>query len=121
MPSATLESCTVAGHAARVQVYVGVGLPGFDIVGCPGGQVRAIRDRVRGALLARGYDWPLLRITVLVSPSGTIWTGMDLPIALGILAATNQLDLPAGVHVGTVALDGTISPWSAALPVKENA
>lgn len=119
MPGFTVPSALRTGENASVHVHVAPGLPGFDIVGAPSGQVRAVRDRVRSALIALGWDWPLLRITVAVVPGPGAgiapWPGLDLPIALGVLAASGQLPLPAGVHVGTLGLDGTVAPPSSAL------
>ncbi len=70
------------------------GLPGFTIVGLPDAAVREARDRVRAALLSSGLSWPLRRVTVNLAPSGVrkCGAGLDLPIAVGLLVATGELD-----------------------------
>lgn len=108
-------TCSERGGNVSIAVHVGPGLPSFTVVGAPDGRCRAIRDRVRGALVSLGWEWPLQRITVSVVPGHALWPGMDLPIALGILDATGQQDLPPGVMVGTLGLDGSCQPPSSVL------
>lgn len=119
MPGCHVHSCLRDGAKASVRVNVDMGLPGFTIVGAPDATCRAVRDRVRAALTHLGWEWPLRRITVSVVPGPgagiSIWPGLDLPIALGILAATDQLELPAGVHAATLGLDGSTQPPTDAL------
>lgn len=76
----------------RVEADVANGLPGFDIVGLPATAVREARDRVRSAIRNSGFQFPLQRVTVNLAPAdlGKDGSGFDLPIALGILAATGQ-------------------------------
>jgi len=70
------------------------GLPGFTIVGLPDASVREARDRVRAAMLSSGFAWPLRRTVVNLAPSGLRkgGAGLDLPIAVGLLVATGELD-----------------------------
>ncbi|MEO8162576.1 MAG: magnesium chelatase domain-containing protein, partial [Ilumatobacteraceae bacterium] len=68
MRSATLLG--VQGRPLDVEVHVGVGLPGFTIVGQPDEACRESRDRVRAALLSSGLSWPNRRITVNLASSG---------------------------------------------------
>ena len=111
VPSAILLG--VEGLPVRVEVHVSDGLPGFTIVGQPDGTCREARDRVRAALLSSGLVWPRRRVTVNLAPSATrkMGAGLDLAIAIALLAASEQL--PAGVaddmaFVGELGLDGTI-------------
>jgi magnesium chelatase family protein len=81
------------GCPVSVEVHVSPGLPGFTIVGLPDAAVREARDRVRAALLSSGLSWPMTRVTVNLAPSGVrkAGAGLDLPIAVGLLVATDQL------------------------------
>lgn len=79
---------------------------------------------VRSALLALGWDWPVRRITVSVVPGPSagvdVWPGLDLAIAVGVLAASGQLEsAPSAVLVGTLGLDGSVAPPSPHLPRKD--
>ena len=91
--SATLGGAV--GRAVSVEVHVSNGLPGFTIVGLPDASVREARDRVRAALLSSGFAWPLRRTVVNLAPSGIRkgGAGLDLPIAVGLLVATGELDV----------------------------
>lgn len=82
------------GYIVRVEVDASNGLPGFDIVGLPDPAVREAKDRVRAALKNAGYDFPPRRVTVNLAPADMKKEGpvYDLPIALGILASTGQID-----------------------------
>jgi magnesium chelatase family protein len=77
----------------RVEVHLGPGLPALLLVGLPEAAVRESKDRVRSALTAAGFAFPAGRITVNLSPADLPKQGgrFDLPIALGILAASGQL------------------------------
>jgi magnesium chelatase family protein len=79
----------------EVEVHLGGGLPTFSIVGLPATAVKESKDRVRAALANSGFKWPEGRITVNLSPADLPKDGCryDLPIALGILAASSQLTL----------------------------
>lgn len=85
-------------HAPRVEVevHLGGGLPNFSIVGLPATAVKESKDRVRAALANSGFNWPPGRITVNLSPADLPKEGCryDLPIAMGILLATGQLEVP---------------------------
>src|SRR5882724_132349 len=84
-------------HAPLVQVEVslGAGLPSFSIVGLPATVVKESRDRVRAALANSNFEFPAGRITVNLSPADIPKRGgrFDLPIALGILLASEQIKL----------------------------
>ena len=104
-----------------IEVYLSGGLPVFSVVGMPETAVRESKDRVRAALLSTGFKFPLERITVSLGPADMRKTGgrFDLAIALGILAASNQL--PVGSlnkleFYGELALNGDIRPIPGVLP-----
>ncbi len=122
IPSATLLG--VRGRPVLVEVHVSNGLPGFTVVGLPDAACREARDRVRAALLSSGLPWPLRRVTVNLAPSGVRKTGagLDLPIAVGLLVATGELDTAAIAgcgFVGELGLDGTIRSVPGALPLAD--
>jgi magnesium chelatase family protein len=114
----------VRGRPVLVEVHVSNGLPGFTVVGLPDAACREARDRVRAALLSSGLSWPLRRVTVNLAPSGVRKTGagLDLPIAIGLLVATGELDQVAVAgcgFVGELGLDGTIRSVPGALPLTD--
>ena len=80
-----------------VEIHLSGGLPSFTIVGLPEAAVRESRERVRSALINSGFDFPARRITANLAPADIPKQGgrFDLPIALGILAASGQIK-PAG-------------------------
>src|SRR4030095_14174629 len=94
---ACLRTAAVFGVEAwpvHVEVDVSFGLPGFTMVGLPDASVRERRDRVRSAIRKSGFEFPPHRITVNLSPAGVRKAGasFDLPIALGILAASGVVE-----------------------------
>src|ERR1700753_1186154 len=96
----TVESRAPLGLAAplvRVEVHLGPGLPAFHLVGLPEAVVRESRERVRSAILTSGFEFPAGRITVNLSPADLPKEGgrFDLPIAVGILAASGQVNSTA--------------------------
>jgi len=105
-----------------VEVHVAGGLPGMTLVGLPETAVRESKDRVRGAIQNSGFEFPVRRITVNLAPADLPKEGgrFDLPIALGILAATGQLPLPPLAHyefAGELALSGALRPVRGVLPL----
>jgi magnesium chelatase family protein len=105
-----------------IEVHLSRGLPGLSIVGLPETAVKESKDRVRSALLNNRYDFPLSRITVNLAPADLPKTGgrYDLPIAIGILAASGQLPtdrLNDYEFVGELALTGELRPVAACLPI----
>jgi magnesium chelatase family protein len=106
----------------RVEVDVAAGLPSFTTVGLPDSAVRESRERVRTAIRNAGFPFPPDRITVNLAPADFRKEGpaFDLPIALGILAATGCLRdgrTPGVAVVGELALDGGIQPVRGVLAV----
>lgn len=113
---AAISSCTVIGIdgvMVEVEVDVANGLPFFATVGLPDGAVRESRERVRAAVKNCGYEFPAKKITVNLAPADIRkeGTGFDLPIAMGILAASGlfkNCDLSGICIVGELSLDGRI-------------
>ncbi|MFQ3235168.1 MAG: magnesium chelatase family protein [Paraglaciecola sp.] len=104
-----------------VEVHLANGLPCFNLVGLPEASVREAKDRVRSALLNSGFEFPARRITVNLAPADLPKEGgrFDLAIAIGIIAASNQLpphNLGNIELVGELALSGEIRPVIGALP-----
>ncbi len=105
----------VEGLVIEVEVDLAKGLPAFSTVGLPEVAVREAKDRVKAAIKNSGYDFPLRRITVNLAPASVkkVGTGYDLPIALGILNASDVLQtkmLEATAVVGELSLDGSVRP-----------
>ena len=114
MSVAIIHSRAVLGVealAVTVEIHISSGLPGFAIVGMPETAVRESKDRVRSAILNSGLEFPAKRITVNLAPADLPKTGgrYDFAIAMGILAASGQVDgrKLAGVELlGELALGG---------------
>ena len=122
---ASLRSAAVLGVEALpviVEVDVSFGLPVFTMVGLPDTSVRESRDRVRTAIRNSGFEFPGHRITVNLAPADIRKAGAsyDLPIALGVLAASGVIEprlVEGVVLLGELSLDGTIQPIRGVLPV----
>ena len=103
------------GELVAVEVDIRRGLPGIDVVGLPDGAVRESKERVRVAIRNSGFVFPADRILISLAPAGVRKEGasFDLPIALGILAASGQI-LPDGVGnamvLGELNLGGGVRP-----------
>lgn len=112
----------VEGLAVEVEVDIAQGLPVFTTVGLPDGSVRESKDRVKAAIRNCGYDFPARRITVNLAPADIKkgGAGFDLPMALGILAATGTLEsarLARYWVLGELSLDGAVRPVRGVLPI----
>lgn len=110
-----------AAPAVTIEVFLSGGLPVFTIVGMVETAVRESKDRVRGALLSSGFDFPQQRITVNLGPADMKKSGgrYDLAIALGILAARKQFPKQALQDLevyGELSLSGELRPVPAILP-----
>src|SRR5207249_8541704 len=83
----------IKGHLITVEAHVGRGLPALTLTGLPGPAVQDARERVRPAVESSGLQWPLRRVVVNMSPAGVRkeGPGFDLPVALGVLAASAQI------------------------------
>ena len=123
MSLAVLHSRALAGADAppvSVEVHLGNGLPSFTIVGLPEAEVKESRERVRAALSNCNFEFPARRITVNLAPADLPKESgrFDLPIALGILAASNQIPatrLPEYEFAGELSLTGELRPVRGAL------
>jgi magnesium chelatase family protein len=122
---ALVKSCSIYGlesFLVDVEVDISNGLPTFDIVGLPDVAVRESRERVRAAIKNQKYDFPIKRITLNLAPADIRKEGphFDLPIALGILAATQQMPievLKEYAVIGELSLDGRVRPVNGILPM----
>ena len=112
-----IDACTV-----NVEVDVSFGLPGFTMVGLPDASVRESRDRVRSAIRNSGFEFPEHRVTVNLAPADIRKAGssFDLPIALGVLAASGVVvrrDVDDVLLLGELSLDGGIHSARGVLPI----
>src|SRR2546425_1027831 len=122
---ARVRSAAVLGidaYLVDVETDIANGLPTFATVGLPQGAVKEGRERVYAALANTGYTFPLKRITVNLAPADIRKDGcaFDLPIAVGILAATEQISaerLGRGAGLGELGPEGAIRAVRRALPV----
>src|SRR3990172_1854953 len=118
MSLAVLHSRSLAGADAppvTVEVHLGSGLPCFTIVGLPEAEVKESRERVRAALAHCRFEFPARRITVNLAPAELPKESgrFDLPIALGILAASQQIPgerLADYEFAGELSLTGGLRP-----------
>lgn len=115
----------IEGFAVSVEVDIAPGLPTLAVVGLPDAEVRESKERVVAAVRNSGFDFPSKRITVNLSPAELRKSGtqFDLPIALGIVAASEQLSAEAVSRIkdllvlGELALDGSLRPCAGVLPM----
>ncbi len=125
MSLAVLYSRALAGIDAplvTVEVHLSGGLPAFNLVGLPDTEVKEARDRVRAALHNAQFEFPARKITVNLAPADLPKESgrFDLPIALGLLAAMEQIparSLGAYEFAGELALTGALRPVRGALPM----
>ncbi|MEA2684985.1 MAG: magnesium chelatase family protein, partial [Actinomycetota bacterium] len=120
IPSATLLG--VEGRRVAVEVHVSTGLPGFTLVGHPDPVCREARDRVRAALISSGLPWPTRRVTVNLAPGllRKVGPGLDLPIAIGLLVATGEVepeDVAGCAFLGELGLDGSLRRVPGVVPM----
>ncbi len=123
MSLAVLYSRALSGMDAPLvttEVHLAAGLPSFTIVGLPEAEVKEARDRVRSALINCRFEFPARRITVNLAPADLPKESgrFDLPIALGILAASGQMpkdQLDSHEFAGELALTGELRPIRGAL------
>ena len=122
---ATVLSSAMLGidaYIVKVEVDVAGGLPSFSTVGLPDSAIKESRDRVTAAIKNSGFYFPQTRITANLAPADIRKAGsaFDLPIAIGVMAATNQI-VPTGLEniivLGELALDGSIRGIQGALPI----
>ena len=129
MSVAIVHSRSLSGVAAprvAVEVHIAGGLPGIHLVGLPEAEVREARDRVRAALQNSQFEFPARKVTVNLAPADLRKESgrFDLPIALGILAATGQIParpLAQYEFAGELALTGDLRPVRGALAMARSA
>jgi magnesium chelatase family protein len=122
---ACFRSAAVSGIEASpvtIEVDVSFGLPAFTLVGLPDPSVRESRDRIRSAIRNSGFKFPEHRVTVNLAPADVrkAGTSFDLPIALGVLAASGVIarrDVDDVLVLGELSLDGAIQATRGVLPV----
>jgi magnesium chelatase family protein len=121
---AKVHSCAVLGldgAIVEVEVDVSKGLPSQTIVGLPDAAVQESKERVRSAVRNSGLFFPAIRITINLAPADLRKEGpaYDLPIAVGLLIATEQLPPGAddALYVGELSLDGTVRHVNGVLPM----
>ncbi len=122
---ARVFSCAVVGLdgvVVEVEVDTGGGLPKMVIVGLPDAAVQESRERVQSAVKNAGFYYPRKKLTVNLAPASVRKEGpaYDLPIALGVLIATNQLDsdtVDKTLIIGELSLDGTVRHVKGVLPM----
>ena len=115
---AKVRSAAVIGidaYPVDVEIDLANGLPSFSTVGLPHGAVKEGRERVSAALANSGFAFPLKRITANLAPADVPKAGsaFDLPIAIGVLVASGQLDIPdlnQGFAFGELGLEGSLRP-----------
>lgn len=110
------------GVLVRVEVDISNGIPSFDIVGLPDVAVRESKERVRAAIKNSGFEFPAKRITVNLAPAELKKdsSGLDLPIAIGILAASGYLNAEhyaEYIFAAELSLDGKLRGISGLLPM----
>jgi magnesium chelatase family protein len=120
-----VRSAAVSGIDAApvtIEVDVSLGFPGFTVVGLPDPSVRESRDRIKTAIRNSGYEFPRTRVTVNLAPADVRKAGssFDLPIALGVLAASGVIsrrNVDTVLILGELSLDGGIQAARGVLPI----
>ena len=111
----------IDGYEVSVECYITTGMPGFEVVGLPDAAVKEARERVRAAIKNCGFKFPVSRITLNLAPAGTKKSGTlyDLPILLGILSATKNVNLPQrrSAFLGELSLEGELRGICGVLPM----
>lgn len=116
----------ITAPLVTIEVHLSPGLPGLSIVGLPEKAVKESKERVRSALINNGFDFPARRTVINLAPADLPKEGgrFDLPIALGILAATDQIpkaSLDATEFIGELALTGELKAVKGVLPIAVSA
>jgi magnesium chelatase family protein len=119
--SKTRSTVGILAKSVSVEVHLSNGLPIFNIVGLAETAIKESKDRVRSAIINSHFEFPFQRITVNLAPADLpkIGSGFDLPIAIGILAASGQIPhtlLDSHEFIGELALSGNLRGVSAIIP-----
>ncbi|VEB38043.1 bifunctional enzyme and transcriptional regulator [Legionella sainthelensi] len=117
----TRSTIGMLAHPVSVEVHLSNGLPGFTIVGLAETAVKESKDRVRSAIVNSQFEFPCRKITVNLGPADLPKTGsgFDLPIALGILAASQQIPQDQLINhefIAELALNGELRGISSIIP-----
>lgn len=112
----------IDGFAVCVETDISNGLPAFDIVGLPDAAVKEAKERIRSAIKNTGFRFPAKHIVINLAPASKRkeGSGYDLPMALSIICATEQIyapDLSKCAFFGELSLDGTVQPINGILPM----
>lgn len=118
----TRSTLGIQAQPVHVEVHLSNGLPAFTIVGLAETAIKESKDRVRSAIINSQFEFPCRKITVSLAPADLpkIGSGFDLPIALGILAASGQIpshQLASHEFIGELALSGNLRAVAAIIPV----
>ena len=118
----TISLNGLEGNLVEVQTDIGSGIPKFDIVGLPDTSVKESKERIRAAIKNTGVEFPNKKIIINLAPSNTRkeGSGYDLPMAIGILGAINEIkikNLENTIIIGELSLDGKINPINGILPI----
>ncbi|MDD5513377.1 MAG: magnesium chelatase domain-containing protein, partial [Candidatus Omnitrophica bacterium] len=105
----------IEAYPVEIEIDISRGLPAVTVVGLADTAIRESKERVKAAIKNSGFSWPPERITISLAPSDLKKEGasFDLPIALGVLAASGQLDsqrLKNYYVLGELSLDGFVRP-----------
>lgn len=111
----------ITGYLIKCEIDINRGLPGYDIVGLVGTATKESKERVKSAIKNSGYKYPIERITVNLAPADTKKEGpvYDLPIALGVLSAMEQVNhenLSKYIVLGELGLNGEVRKVNGVLP-----
>ena len=112
----------IDGFSVCVETDISTGLPAFDIVGLPDAAVKEAKERIRSAIKNTGFRFPAKHIVINLAPASKRkeGSGYDLPMALSIICATEQIyapDLSKCAFFGELSLDGTVQPINGILPM----
>lgn len=121
----SIKSCVLIGlegELINVETDISNGLPSFTIVGLPDTSVRESKERIRAAIKNSGYSFPIKRITINLAPANTKKEGthLDLPMAIALLKASNQIkkdNISEYGFIGELSLNGKINKVLGALPL----
>ena len=111
----------VEGELVEIEADITAGLPGVHLVGLADAALQESRDRVRAAITNGGFDWPMARLTLALSPAtlpkmGSVY---DIALAAAVLSAQQKKSwsrLEKSVLLGELALDGRVRPVKGVLP-----
>lgn len=112
----------IDGYLVKCEIDINQGLPGYDIVGLVGTAIKESKERVKSAIKNSGLNYPIVKVTVNLAPADTKKEGpvYDLPIAIAILTATEQVKAEASkdfIMFGELGLDGGVRKINGVLPI----